>query len=510
MYKPYHKKEREYLSRSQKLIEMLGYPRPSGKMAHPIYQEFLEKFIEPVFGKPDEFGNYIRIVLDETKPTTPITADATEQFPRVVYMCHHDTVHVESTLVGAPHTSRIVYTSYPEPEVILAEKEANKKFPSQKVSLDDFEKYQSIEVWNRFPNKIKIKEVKKVYELHDDGEVEIPDMETTVTKEINDPTEANLNCLGADCTVGIWLQLKMIEAGVPGVYVIHAEEEVGRKGAEFIVQTHKKCIEEKTSSPYYWIDLVDMAISFDRKGFNEIITHQSGRQRCASDAFADSLSNILSPMMIEAAYPELIKSDKGSFTDSYSYRNLIPECINLCVGYNAQHSARESQDIRFACHLLEALIANGHIINDLDGDIVIERDINIIVPATPATSSKVDGKKNHSLTKSKTESKSSSVTEWGRQASLEAQKDSSKTQEQEEWDEWYYNEGFGSYNETTYGFDAFDEARRLIDSNRSISKFEEQRLMRSLIREESEYIQSYFEELGIGLSDLVKYMDQSY
>lgn len=519
------KNDKWYLKETSELIEMMGYPRPSDEMEHEVYQEFLKRFIEPVFGKPDPFGNYVHIILDKTMKANPIEGNLygnlkiTEQFPRVCYMSHHDTVHTKSTLRGAPHGERIVYTSYPHPSFTIKEK-LEKRPNIKNPYLNDHEKYQSVEVFNSLPRKIKIEEVRTVNILNEDGtRTPMPDMTTTVSKEINNPEDVNLNCLGADCTVGIWIQLQMIRAQVPGVYVVHAKEEIGRKGAEFIVKKHKECIEAKKPSPYYWIDLMDIAMSFDRKGFNEIITHQSGKTRCASDEFADSLSDLLSSHLVSNGYPNLIKSDKGSFTDSYSYKDLIPECINLCVGYDAQHTARESQDVRFAYHLAQALIKEGHDINDPDGVVTIQRDI--VEEKKPVTK--------HSVVTHKPKSAYTSISEFGRQVweddenpkpdsskkdeGLKKKSDNSshtehKTEDKEidhyneSHDFWYFENDWTTYENRTY-----TDVKQTVLSGKEISPDDERQMMIGLFIEEPRLMAEFMKEIGYSIKEIVEYVE---
>lgn len=142
--------------------------------------------------------------------------------------------------------------------------------------------------------------------------------------------------LGADCTTGIYLILRMIEAGVPGVYVVHAGEEIGCIGSSALVEDHPD-----------WIDHVDFAISFDRKGYSEVITHQCGIRTC-SDEFAESLAGILDL--------DMEPSDQGVYTDSNEYRGVIAECTNISVGYFHQHTIKEYQDLDFLDLLEDALI----------------------------------------------------------------------------------------------------------------------------------------------------------
>jgi hypothetical protein len=158
------------------------------------------------------------------------------------------------------------------------------------------------------------------------------------------------NCLGADCTTGVWLMMEMIRARVSGVYVFHRDEEVGGLGSAYI----RDQAPERLQGIRY-------AIAFDRKGWTDIITHQAGG-RCASDAFAASLAGVLGPRL------GYVASDQGTFTDTANYAELIPECTNISVGYNKQHQKLEWQDMTFALRLRDALV-------DADwGKLVCERD----------------------------------------------------------------------------------------------------------------------------------------
>lgn len=150
-------------------------------------------------------------------------------------------------------------------------------------------------------------------------------------------TAPNSNCLGADCTTGVWLILEMIEAGIEGVYVVHAAEEIGCLGSKALVEKFPK-----------WILGIDFAISFDRYGYKSIITHQMGMRTC-SEAFAESLASILPDL-------DLVPDNGGSYTDSNEYVDHVAECTNLSVGYFSQHTRNESQNLTFAMELRDALI----------------------------------------------------------------------------------------------------------------------------------------------------------
>jgi hypothetical protein len=151
------------------------------------------------------------------------------------------------------------------------------------------------------------------------------------------PAKSTSECLGADDTVGVWLVLEMIRAGVPGAYAVFADEEAGCIGSSWFAENRRAEIRS-----------VEAVISLDRKGTGSIITHQSGR-RTASDEFAKSLDSILCMGM---------KPDTGgSFTDSNEFAGFIPEATNISVGYFGQHTRNESLDLFFADDLRDALIS---------------------------------------------------------------------------------------------------------------------------------------------------------
>jgi len=146
------------------------------------------------------------------------------------------------------------------------------------------------------------------------------------------------SCLGADCTTGVWLMLGMIEAGIEGVYVVHAAEEVGCVGSSALVKDNP-----------YWLTGIDAVISFDRYGDTSVITHQMSK-RTASSEFATSFADALD-------LPQLIADPNGSYTDSNEYADVVSECTNISVGYYGQHGVNETQDLEFADLLMYKLCA---------------------------------------------------------------------------------------------------------------------------------------------------------
>ncbi len=149
------------------------------------------------------------------------------------------------------------------------------------------------------------------------------------------------NCLGADCTAGVWLMVQMITAPVPvpGLYIFHAEEETGGGGSRYISAKTPEVLSG-----------IDYAIAFDRRGYKSVVTHQFG-SRCCSEGFATALAERLGLIDGNAYAPD----DGGTFTDTANYTHLVPECTNISVGYFDQHSSSESLDLWFLLALRDRL-----------------------------------------------------------------------------------------------------------------------------------------------------------
>lgn len=159
------------------------------------------------------------------------------------------------------------------------------------------------------------------------------------------------NCLGADDTAGIWLMTEMIKAERPGLYVFHREEECGGLGSKYIAKQRAELLKD-----------IQYAIALDRRGNDSVITFQwSGR--CCSETFAKELG---------ARIGHGYKADPGgSFTDTANYMKLIPECTNLSVGYQGEHSSGETLDSDHVMRLRDSLLG-------LDmTDMPVERDPNV-------------------------------------------------------------------------------------------------------------------------------------
>jgi len=151
--------------------------------------------------------------------------------------------------------------------------------------------------------------------------------------------------LGADDKVGCAIMAMMIRSGCPGTYCFFAGEEVGCVGSE-------KFADDTEMLDY------DCCISLDRRGYDSVITHQCGR-RTASDEWANSLGKIIS--QYTEGVIDMSADPTGVFTDSREFRDLIPECTNLSVGYFNQHTHDEKTNVDFSFVLCMALI---HMVHD--------------------------------------------------------------------------------------------------------------------------------------------------
>ena len=137
--------------------------------------------------------------------------------------------------------------------------------------------------------------------------------------------------LGADCKAGVTIMLNMIQQGVNGLYYFFVGEEVGCVGSNRVANN----IEIFNSKNY------DKVISFDRRGNESIITYQSKIRSC-SDEFANAFIAEVQKKGMEMKF-----DTKGVRTDSFEFMKTIPECTNISVGYDKEHTFTESQDLEF-------------------------------------------------------------------------------------------------------------------------------------------------------------------
>lgn len=138
------------------------------------------------------------------------------------------------------------------------------------------------------------------------------------------------SCLGADDGGGIYLLLKMMEAKVPGTYLFHRGEEKGGVGAHAMLAKHET-----------WLENFDRCIAFDRRGTSDVVLTQGGAL-CASTLLGKQLCGLLDVSGLKHAV-----SHAGTFTDCKVYKQIIPCCVNVAVGYQNEHHQNEYLDFGY-------------------------------------------------------------------------------------------------------------------------------------------------------------------
>lgn len=150
--------------------------------------------------------------------------------------------------------------------------------------------------------------------------------------------------LGADDGTGCIMMLEMLRRGVRGTFAWFRGEEVGCVGSSAFAGS---------GLAGYYLDGINRAVAFDRAGYADVINIQRGGQ-CCSDEFADALSMALSTALPGADL--LFAPSRGVYTDTAELTGKVRECTNLSVGYFAQHTDNERQNLSFAKTLIDALV----------------------------------------------------------------------------------------------------------------------------------------------------------
>jgi putative aminopeptidase FrvX len=140
----------------------------------------------------------------------------------------------------------------------------------------------------------------------------------------------NNSILGADDKAGVTIMLYMIEKNIPGLYYFFIGEESGMIGSKGILKYQPNVFKK-----------YKRCISFDRRDYGSVITHQMGKESCSFD-----FANALIDQYNKNGLPHK-KDTGGIFTDSAAFIGTIPECTNLSVGYFNEHTYMEKQDIDY-------------------------------------------------------------------------------------------------------------------------------------------------------------------
>jgi hypothetical protein len=151
----------------------------------------------------------------------------------------------------------------------------------------------------------------------------------------------NTTILGADDKAGVSVMLYMMAHNIPGIYYFFDGEERGGIGSNKVASIFETINHLKA---------VKRCVSFDRRNYYSIITQQLGRQ-CCSNEFATALAKELNKSGLEISL-----DPTGVYTDSASFIDEISECTNISVGYFAEHTVNESQNISYLSRLAEACL----------------------------------------------------------------------------------------------------------------------------------------------------------
>lgn len=151
----------------------------------------------------------------------------------------------------------------------------------------------------------------------------------------------NMSILGADDKSGVAVMLYMMSYNIPGIYYFFIGEERGGIGSNQVAGVFESVEHLKG---------VKRCVSFDRRNYYSIITQQLGRQ-CCSNEFATALAKELNKSGLKISL-----DPTGVYTDSASFIDEIPECTNISVGYFAEHTVNESQNISYLTRLAEACL----------------------------------------------------------------------------------------------------------------------------------------------------------
>ena len=148
-------------------------------------------------------------------------------------------------------------------------------------------------------------------------------------------SDTNSSCLGADDTSGIIIMMEMMRAKIEGVYCFFVGEEVGGVGS---TEASKQLSMYPLTHP---LGTCNKMISFDRRGYDDVITSQAYGECCSSE-FAQQLSEQLNSGGLRYR-----PNDTGIYTDSAEFVDTINECTNISVGYDWEHTVDEFQDLGF-------------------------------------------------------------------------------------------------------------------------------------------------------------------
>jgi hypothetical protein len=147
--------------------------------------------------------------------------------------------------------------------------------------------------------------------------------------------------LGADDKAGVAVMLYMMAHNVKGLYYFFIGEERGGIGSNLLSTGFESTEHVKN---------IKKCVSFDRRKTISVITHQLGRECCSND-FGTALCKEFNKSGLN-----LSLDPTGVYTDSASLMDDIPECTNVSVGYENEHTNEELQNITYLEKLSKACL----------------------------------------------------------------------------------------------------------------------------------------------------------
>lgn len=143
--------------------------------------------------------------------------------------------------------------------------------------------------------------------------------------------------LGADDKAGVATLIYLIEKKVPGCYYFFAGEELGGIGSG-----------DALEQGFDFFRNFDRAIAFDRRGQGSIISQQRSSPCCSRPFVKDLCARFGRENLT------MIDDPRGSFTDTASFMDVIPECTNISIGYHHEHTTQEYVDIDYTFSVAQA------------------------------------------------------------------------------------------------------------------------------------------------------------
>jgi len=150
--------------------------------------------------------------------------------------------------------------------------------------------------------------------------------------------------LGGDDKAGIVVMIKMMEANIPGLYYFFRGEEgvtspSGTWGSKQALKSRGDFFKD-----------YDKCVAFDRKANTSIISEQMYSECCSSEFVNALISEFKKNGM------DYRNDPTGMWCDSGVFMETIPECTNISMGYKAEHTFNEEQDIVHLEKLVNAAI----------------------------------------------------------------------------------------------------------------------------------------------------------